>query len=83
MPSRHRQARRRAGSSEGCSRDDPGRSVLTKAGCAELLGVSVRTIQRLMRDDPNFPMRRVGRIWRGRREAVLEWLEKREEPRSA
>jgi len=53
--------------------------VLTASGAAQALGVSARLVLRLARKN-KLPGKKVGKEWRFRRTALLQWLGKTEPP---
>lgn len=53
--------------------------VLTAPGAARVLGVSARLVLRLARHK-KLPGKKVGKEWRFRRTALLQWLGKTEPP---
>lgn len=56
-------------------KDEP--EVLTRAQCAELLGVHERTVPALVETRGLPCAGRIGKLWRFRRSEVLAWLDSR------
>jgi excisionase family DNA binding protein len=54
--------------------------LLSTRELAEYLGISLRTLQRVLKEEPDFPKYRVGRQLRFDPEEVKEFLKEREAP---
>jgi len=55
------------------ARLDPKGDVIDAAGACSLLGISIKTFQKMLREE-NIPARKIGREWRFSREALIEWI---------
>jgi len=55
------------------SESDSGRDILTIEQAAELLGVSVKTFNKVLHTQ-NIPARKIGREWKFSRAALIEWV---------
>jgi excisionase family DNA binding protein len=53
--------------------DDARREVLTIEQAAELLGVSVKTFNKVLHSE-NVPGRKIGREWKFSRQALIDWI---------
>jgi len=51
------------------------KDVLDIQGACELLGISIKTFQKLLREE-TIPGRKIGREWRFSRQALIEWIGK-------
>jgi len=52
---------------------DPNGDIIDSDGACSLLGISMKTFQKLIREE-NMPGRKIGREWRFSREALIEWI---------
>jgi len=57
----------------GKGMEDVGKAILTIEEAAMLLGVSMRTFIKILREG-DIPARKVGREWRFSRTALIEWI---------
>ena len=53
--------------------ETPPKDVLTIDEAAELLGVSVKTFNKVLHSE-NIPGRKIGREWKFSRQALIEWI---------
>ncbi len=53
--------------------DDNEREILTIEEAADLLGVSVKTFNKVLHAE-NLPARKIGREWKFSRRALIEWV---------
>ena len=51
------------------------KDVLDIQGACELLGISIKTFQKLLREE-TIPGRKIGREWRFSRHALIDWIGK-------
>lgn len=51
------------------------KDVLDINGACEFLGISIKTFQKILREE-NIPGRKIGREWRFSRQAISEWVGK-------
>ena len=51
----------------------PDREIMTLEEAAELLGVSVKTFNKVLHSE-SIPARKVGREWKFSRRALIEWI---------
>jgi excisionase family DNA binding protein len=61
------------GRPEGSEAAETRREVLTIEEAAELLGVSVKTFNKVLHSE-NIPGRKIGREWKFSRQALIEWI---------
>ena len=52
---------------------DAPRDILTIDQAAELLGVSVKTFNKVLHNEP-IPARKIGREWKFSRQALIDWV---------
>lgn len=52
---------------------DQTKSILTIEEAAELLGISVKTFNKVLHTE-NLPARKIGREWKFSRQALIEWV---------
>ena len=57
----------------GVTAQDTARDILTIEAAAELLGVSVKTFNKVLHTQ-NIPARKIGREWKFSRRALIEWV---------
>lgn len=55
------------------NRLDPKGDVIDSDGACNLLGVSIKTFQKLLREE-SIPARKIGREWRFSRKAIIDWI---------
>jgi len=53
--------------------DSPDREIMTIEQAAELLGVSVKTFNKVLHSQ-SIPARKIGREWKFSRTALIEWV---------
>jgi len=51
----------------------PDRDILNIEGAADLLGVSVKTFNKVLHSE-NLPARKIGREWKFSRRALIDWV---------
>lgn len=52
---------------------DPKGDVIDADGACALFGISIKTFQKLLREE-NIPARKIGREWRFSRRALTDWV---------